>query len=92
LGSLVHIKTDRMNIQLFGMTRDIAGTGRITLANEEARHLGTVGALKAHLVKTYPALGELSSLAVAVNREYAKDDVSVTTTDEIALIPPVSGG
>jgi molybdopterin converting factor small subunit len=29
---------------------------------------------------------------IAVNSAYAEDDVSIAETDEIALIPPVSGG
>lgn len=29
---------------------------------------------------------------VAVNSEYAKDDLTLNENDEIALIPPVSGG
>jgi molybdopterin synthase sulfur carrier subunit len=54
--------------------------------------LKTVGALKAYLGKTYPRLKELSSLAIAVNNSYADDAMSITHFDEIALIPPVSGG
>ena len=81
-----------MNVLFFGMTRDIAGSAKITLERTEAAQIRTVGALKSYLVQRYPKLGELSSLAIAVNREYAKDEVAVEGTDEIALIPPVSGG
>jgi len=42
--------------------------------------------------KTYPEFSKLSSLAVAVNSEYAQDDVPLNRNDEIAIIPPVSGG
>ncbi|WP_338039356.1 MoaD/ThiS family protein [Maribacter litopenaei] len=34
----------------------------------------------------------MSSLAVAVNSEYAEDDVQLKSNDEVAIIPPVSGG
>jgi len=35
---------------------------------------------------------KLSSLAIAVNSEYADDNAVLQHTDEIAIIPPVSGG
>jgi len=35
---------------------------------------------------------ELDSVAVAVNSEYANDNHLINVNDEIALIPPVSGG
>lgn len=42
--------------------------------------------------RDYPSLAELKSLLVAVNEDYAETDVVLTERDEIALIPPVSGG
>jgi len=44
------------------------------------------------LGKAYPELGKLSSLAIAVNNSYAQDEEEINSYDEIALIPPVSGG
>jgi len=41
---------------------------------------------------SYPEFSKLSSLAVAVNGEYASNDVPLLNNDEIAIIPPVSGG
>ena len=46
----------------------------------------------AHLRAQYPVLGELTSFAVAVNNEYAGPEQQLREHDEIALIPPVSGG
>jgi len=40
----------------------------------------------------YPKFRELRSLYVAVNSEYAKDHYVLKEQDEIAIIPPVSGG
>jgi molybdopterin synthase sulfur carrier subunit len=51
-----------------------------------------VGQLKTYLSELFPALKDLSSLAVAVNSNYASDKTPISETDEIALIPPVSGG
>ena len=79
-----------MTVLLFGVTRDIVGTGSLSL--EETDGLETVGDLKRQLMDQFPALGELSSLAVAINQSYAREDDLICETDEIALIPPVSGG
>jgi molybdopterin synthase sulfur carrier subunit len=48
--------------------------------------------LKNILIKKYPKLSELKSLALACNEEYAEDDLVVPAHATIALIPPVSGG
>ncbi len=81
-----------MTIMLFGIAKDIVGSGSLSMPLSHTKQLETVGALKAYLGKTYPRLKELSSLAVAVNNAYAEDTVKISHFDEIALIPPVSGG
>jgi molybdopterin synthase sulfur carrier subunit len=52
----------------------------------------TVGELREALMAQYPALQELRSLFIAVNQSYADDSQPLRPEDEIALIPPVSGG
>ena len=79
-----------MTVLLFGVTRDIVGKGSLSL--KETDGLKTVGDLKRQLMDEFPALGSLSSLAVAINQSYAREDDLINETDEIALIPPVSGG
>jgi len=84
-----------MNILLFGVTKDIVGSSSLSIpvANISGINtLKTVGALKEYLGNTYPDLKKLSSLAIAVNNNYADDNTAIDTYDEIALIPPVSGG
>ncbi len=81
-----------MTVLLFGVTRDIVGNGSLSIPFSKAGNLDTVGELKAYLKQVYPPLGELSSLAVAVNKTYARDTDPIDRMDEIALIPPVSGG
>jgi len=84
-----------MNILLFGITKDIIGSSSLsmpvsnTLGTEPPK---TVGELKEYLGNTYPDLQKLSSLAIAVNNNYADDTTILNTYDEVALIPPVSGG
>lgn len=81
-----------MNILLFGITKDIVGTATLTIKMAKESIPKTVGELKQYLGQTYPDLLKLSSLAVAVNSNYAEDSAKINTFDEIALIPPVSGG
>ena len=81
-----------MTILLFGITKDIVGSSSISMPVSQASNLKTVGDLKTHLQKTYPGLNRLSSLAIAVNSNYAEEEEPINTYDEIALIPPVSGG
>ena len=75
-------------IKAFGVTKDILGA-RETVFEAEG---GTVGSLRAALKRRYPPLLELRSLMIAVNNAYAEDDLYIGESDEIALIPPVSGG
>lgn len=81
-----------MTIKLFGIAGDIVGSTSLSLPKDDWAAITSVGALKAYLYKLYPRLGELSSLAVAVNKSYAGEDTAIDGMDEIALIPPVSGG
>jgi len=78
-------------IFVFGVCRDIVGERTIDL-NLPELHIRSVAELRNYLRSIYPELEKLNSLAIAVNEEYAPDDMSVRETDIIALIPPVSGG
>jgi molybdopterin synthase sulfur carrier subunit len=78
----------KYKVKAFGITKDILG-GRENVVEIEGQ---TVAALRMELQKKYPALTGLKSLFVAVNHEYADDQHQLTENDEIALIPPVSGG
>jgi len=48
--------------------------------------------LRNELTNQFPALLRLKSLAFAVNKQYQNDNFALSDDDEIALIPPVSGG
>jgi molybdopterin converting factor subunit 1 len=79
----------KVNVLLFGITKDLVGK---QLLNIDIQEKSTVAEFKRLLQERYPELIELNSLAIAVNSEYAKDNVLINENDEIALIPPVSGG
>ena len=79
-----------MEVLLFGITRDITGKQKITVPADQQP--ATVADLKIWLRREFPGLKRLSSLAVAVDSEYAEDEAAIDIHSEIALIPPVSGG
>ncbi|RYY17376.1 MAG: MoaD/ThiS family protein [Cytophagaceae bacterium] len=78
-----------IQVALFGIAREIVGQPSLGVSMEAGQ---SVGGLLAALRAQYPELARLRSLAVAVNNEYADDSVALHERDEIALIPPVSGG
>lgn len=80
-----------MELLLFGIAKDIVGQSVIDLSDIDVLPQ-SVAELKKLLATEYPDFSKLSSLAIAVNSEYATDDVALQKDDEIAIIPPVSGG
>lgn len=78
-----------VSVLLFGITRDLTGQSAIPVPLSEGTR---VGDLLHALHQQYPALAGIRSLLVAVNGEYAENDQLLSSQDEIALIPPVSGG
>ncbi|TGE16113.1 MoaD/ThiS family protein [Hymenobacter elongatus] len=79
----------KLKIALFGIAKEIVGSSVLDLDTPDQQSVaGLIDQLRAH----YPALRELTSFAVAVNSDYATDDYQLQERDEVALIPPVSGG
>ena len=80
----------RVTVRLFARLRDIAG------ASELARDIApgaTIGTVWRQLASEYPALGPYErSISSAVNLDYARMDTPLRDGDEIAFLPPVSGG
>ena len=72
----------------FGIAKDILNASSIAIELNGS----TIGELKAMLEEKYPRLQKLASYMIAVNSEYANNDVVIKQGDEIAIIPPVSGG
>ena len=78
-----------VKILAFGITKDILGTMQKEIEiNEEIN----VRELKELLEKDFPELKRLKSYFIAIDDEYAEDDQILTVSNEIAIIPPVSGG
>jgi molybdopterin synthase sulfur carrier subunit len=79
---------NKYTIKAFGITKEILG-GKEAVVEVAG---SSVADLKKELYEKYPRLNGLRSMFVAVNNEYAEDEQNLTSSDEIALIPPVSGG
>ncbi|MDM1555218.1 MULTISPECIES: molybdopterin converting factor subunit 1 [Chryseobacterium] len=79
----------KLNILAFGITKEIFGAAKKEF---EVQDNLNVKELKNILEKDFPQLVKLKSYFIAVNEEYAEDDQVIEGKDEIAIIPPVSGG
>lgn len=76
-----------IRVLLFAAAKERAGADSLTLRLDDG---ATVGALRRGLES---ALGDLlPRCGIAVNHEFAKDEQVLTSSDEVAVIPPVSGG
>lgn len=78
----------KYKVKAFGVTKDILGGKEMVV--EVAGQ--TVADLRKKLLTDYPKLEGLRSLLIAVNNTYADQTDMLQESDEIALIPPVSGG
>jgi molybdopterin synthase catalytic subunit len=74
-----------VRVRLFAILRERAGTGELELELPE-------GARVADALESVGSLADGLPLVMAVNREYADADATLHAGDELALIPPVSGG
>lgn len=80
----------RVNVRLFAIQRELAGTRRVELDLADG---STVEAAWAALVERFPVLAPgRSAVRFARNGEYVDPSVALSDRDELACIPPVSGG
>jgi len=79
-----------LSIQLFASLRQAMNSDEIKIDIDKEI---TVLQMKTILFETFPNLKKSNiPFFVAVNHKYVTDSDVITTNDEIALIPPVSGG
>jgi len=80
----------RVRVLFFGVLKDLVGKSSDWVELQEG---ASVRDVLAHYEARLPRLREsIPSLAFAVNQRYASPDMKLTPDDEIALLPPVSGG
>jgi sulfur-carrier protein len=80
-----------MKIQLlfFGIATDLVGRNSLTYSIQENT---SIKDLKNKLIDDYANLKNINEFAIAVNEEYANEDLIIKDGDVVAIIPPVSGG
>ena len=79
-----------VDVLFFAGSVDIFGERQLVRALDAG---ATVGRLIEELVGEFPAFARLSEVvSVAVNAEYVGHDQALVNGDEVAIIPPVSGG
>jgi MoaE-MoaD fusion protein len=80
----------QVQVLFFGILKDLVGRSSETL---ELADGARVKAVLEHYSQRAPRFdGMLNSLALSVNREYATAEAILRAGDEVALLPPVSGG
>ena len=80
----------RVTVRLFARLRDLAGAGELV---RDVPANATVEDVWHALTMEMPSLGEYQrTMSVAVNAEYARMAATVHDGDEVAFLPPVSGG
>jgi len=80
----------RITVKLFALAREVYGDDTIVIALPAG---ATVGELRRRLKVEIPGLVSLmSQILIAVNTEYASDEFPLAEGDDVACIPPVSGG
>ncbi len=80
----------QVKVLFFGALRDLVGRSNDALTLPEGARLSD---LLAHYEGTVPRLKDfLPAIALSINQEYAAPGAALHDQDEVALLPPVSGG
>jgi MoaE-MoaD fusion protein len=80
----------RIRVLFFGVLRDITGQREDDLELPEG---GKLGSVFEHYASRFPRLrGMAESVVLALNHEFSKPSAPLADGDEVAFLPPVSGG
>lgn len=79
----------KINLLAFGLAKDIIGQQKVVL---EVMNGLTTDGFSAYLYSLYPSLYASPHIRLAVNESYVQEPIVLNEGDEVALIPPVSGG
>ena len=80
----------KVTVMLFAAARELAGTDTLEL---DVPPGATIAVLRGEMSRQVPRLAPLVAGSLfALGSDYANDSAAIAPGDEIALIPPVSGG
>jgi molybdopterin synthase sulfur carrier subunit len=79
----------KITLLAFGIVKEILQNRTMEL---ELPEHATTADLKVMLHSQYPALQQLAVYRIAINDEYSTENTVLHDGDEVAIIPPVSGG
>ncbi|GAB9466315.1 hypothetical protein Gpo141_00003693 [Globisporangium polare] len=85
----------RVNVLYFASAREDVGKREeeVRISDSSSGKALTLGDLRKKLCEMYPAAqAAISAITLARNLEYSDDDAELQDGDEVALIPPISGG
>lgn len=77
-----------IKVKCFGVAKEIVKKENLELDFAQL----SVKELRNKLCASYSEFSTIKGFMIAVNQEYATDDMTLTNADEVAIIPPVSGG
>lgn len=83
----------RLRVLFFARSREVVGSSEVELQLDKQQV--TTTQLSALLIERYPGLADVMQTSIfAVNQEYVGKDeeLQLTSGDEVAIIPPISGG
>jgi len=80
----------QLSVRLFAGLRDRVGSDCLIL--KDVPEGSTLGEVKQLVAEQFPEVGDLSSVAGVIGHAYAPDSTPVNATDQLAFLPPVSGG
>ena len=80
----------KITVLFFASCRDQCGTDRLELEIDDGLDTTQLGA---RLLEMYPSLSNgIRELSLAVNKKYLRQVTVLKNGDEVALLPPISGG
>ena len=80
----------KIDLRLYGSVKDLLGANRIELDWNDNM---SVGDLRQKLYNLYPILSKVNTqFAISINRRAVDDTKLIRMADELAVLPPISGG